>query len=77
MFAFNTVLPYDHYYIMATWYNMYSTCFLDIILEYQLVIYIYIYIYIYICVCVCVCVCVYVCIDQIRETCSKQEKSIV
>ena len=30
MFAFNTVLLYDYYYIIATWYNMCSAWFLDI-----------------------------------------------
>ena len=30
MFAFNTVLLYDYFYIIAIWYNMCSTWFLDI-----------------------------------------------
>ena len=30
MFAFNTVLLYDDYYIICTWYNMCSAWFLDV-----------------------------------------------
>ena len=30
MLAFNTVLLYDYYYIIATWYNMCSAWFLNI-----------------------------------------------
>ena len=30
MFAFNTVLLYDYYYIITIWYNMCSAWFLDI-----------------------------------------------
>ena len=30
MFAFNTVLLYDYYHIICTWYNMCSAWFLDI-----------------------------------------------